>query len=123
MVAFTEFPAARRLFTYLLLAESLFYFFKWRQGWNAAGSALLNQSGVRRLAMALGAIALFTYWTMGVIRETARRPDTVRGMISLQDEARAPKFLTRREGPAETPSENLKSPKRPGPDQSKKGGP
>lgn len=97
MVAFTEVPAARRLFTYLLLAESFFAFRRWRTAWSTAGSALLNQAGARRLAMALGVIALFTYWTMGTIRETARRPDTVRGMISLQDEARAPKFLTRRE--------------------------
>ena len=96
MIALAEVPAARRLFTFLLLAESLFSFLRERPAWNAAGSALLNQAGARRLAMALGAIALLTYWTMGTIRETARRPDTVRGMISLQDEARAPKFLTRR---------------------------
>ena len=105
MVAFAEAPAARRLFTYLLLAESLFYFLRRRPEWDAAGSALLNRTGVRRLAMALGVIALFTYWTMGTIRETARRPDTVRGMISLQDEARTPKFLTRRERSASTSSD------------------
>jgi cytochrome bd-type quinol oxidase subunit 1 len=101
MIAFAEFPAVRRFFTYLLVAVSLFYFFKWRQEWNAAGSEVLNRAAVRRLAMALGLLALFTYWTMGTIRETARRPDTVRGMISLQDEARTPKFLTGSDRPIE----------------------
>ena len=38
----------------------------------------------------LGAVALLTYLTMGTIRETARRPDTVRNLISLQDEVRNP---------------------------------
>lgn len=102
MVVFVEVPTARRLFTFALVALSLFYLYTgWRE-WNAAGGERLNRTGARRLAMMLGAIALFTYWTMGTIRETARRPDTVRGMISLQDEARAPKFLTRGETPEST---------------------
>jgi hypothetical protein len=41
----------------------------------------------------LGAVALLTYLTMGTIRETARRPDTVRNLISLQDEVRNPAAL------------------------------
>ena len=41
----------------------------------------------------LGVVALLTYLTMGTIRETARRPDTVWKVISLHDEARQPATL------------------------------
>ena len=107
MVAFVEAPMLRRLFTYLLVALSLFYFYRWRRALIDAGREALNRTGVRRLAMTLGVIALLTYWTMGTIRETTRRPDTVRGMISLQEESRTPRFLTQRELPArdQKPSE------------------
>jgi hypothetical protein len=45
---------------------------------------------VRPVMAGLGIVAVLTYLTMGTIRETARRPDTVRNMISLQDEAKHP---------------------------------
>jgi hypothetical protein len=35
-------------------------------------------------------LSVLIYVTMGTIRETARRPDTVRNMISLHDEAEHP---------------------------------
>ncbi|HKY70846.1 MAG TPA: cytochrome ubiquinol oxidase subunit I [Nitrospira sp.] len=42
---------------------------------------------MRPLALALGVLSILMYLTMGTIRETARRPYTVRNLISLQDEA------------------------------------
>ncbi len=45
---------------------------------------------IRPVMAGLAVIALLTYLTMGTIRETARRPDTVRNMISLQDKAKHP---------------------------------
>ena len=42
------------------------------------------------MAITMGIVSLLTYLTMGTIRETARRPDTVRGVISLQDELQQP---------------------------------
>ncbi|WDT74613.1 MAG: cytochrome ubiquinol oxidase subunit I [Candidatus Manganitrophus sp.] len=88
MVLFVERPTLRRLFTFLLVGFSLFYLYRWREGLRAAGGEQLNRSPVRRLAISLGVVSLLTYWTMGTIRETARRPDTVRNIISLYDEAR-----------------------------------
>jgi len=41
---------------------------------------------VRRLSIGLGVVSLLMYLAMGTIRETARHPDTVQGIISLQDE-------------------------------------
>ncbi|MBI3804558.1 MAG: cytochrome ubiquinol oxidase subunit I [Nitrospirae bacterium] len=102
MVVFVELPMVRRLFTFALVALTFFYLYSGWRGWRAAGGEQLNRTGVRRLTMTLGIVALFTYWTMGTIRETARRPDTVRGMISLQDESQTPKFFTRGETPAST---------------------
>jgi hypothetical protein len=45
---------------------------------------------MRPVALMLGVVSVLTYVTMGTIRETARRPYTVRNMISLHDEARVP---------------------------------
>ena len=55
--------------------------------------------GIRPIMAGLGAIAVLTYLTMGTIRETARRPDTVRNMISLQDEAKHPAAFREGQGP------------------------
>ena len=46
-------------------------------------------NGIRPIMAGLGVIAVLIYLTMGTIRETARRPDTVRNMISLQDKVKA----------------------------------
>jgi hypothetical protein len=52
----------------------------------------------RSIAVTLGVLSVLIYVTMGTIRETARRPDTVRNMISLHDEAEPPAAF--REGTA-----------------------
>ncbi len=55
--------------------------------------------GIRPIMAGLGVIAVLTYLTMGTIRETARRPDTVRNMISLQDKAKHPAAFREGQGP------------------------
>ena len=50
----------------------------------------LSASSVRSLVVGMGLLAILLYLTMGTIRETSRRPDTVRGKISIQDEIRQP---------------------------------
>lgn len=94
MVLSVERPTLRRLFTFTLVGLSLFYLYRWREALRTAGGEQLNRSPVRRLAVGLGIVSLLTYWTMGTIRETARRPDTVRNVISLYDEARIPSYAT-----------------------------
>jgi cytochrome bd-type quinol oxidase subunit 1 len=92
MVAFAGQPDLRRVWTFLavaLLAWSL------RLGNVPLATASPSRRDpailtVRGLAVALAGVALLTYLTMGTIRETARRPDTVRGLISLEDEPRMP---------------------------------
>lgn len=103
MVIYAETPGVRRTATFALVALGLFHLYR---GWgdlNGGGGERLNRPAVRQASIALGLLALMTYWTMGIIRETARRPDTVRGMISLHDEARTPRFLTERDVPDDSP--------------------
>jgi len=102
IVVFATHPWVRRFFTLVLVVLSAYYVYQWRHDLSAARSERLNQPTVRRIAVTLGILGLLIYWTMGTIRETARRPDTVRGIISLQEEARTPKFLTGGETPEST---------------------
>lgn|GEM_PF-1463574 len=92
IVVFAAHPWPRRFFTLILLALSAYFLYLNRQNLSTAG-AKLNRPTVRRSAVALGISGLLLYWTMGIIRETARRPDTVLGKISLKEEAGAPKYF------------------------------
>jgi cytochrome bd-type quinol oxidase subunit 1 len=89
MVFFATAPLIRRPANWLVAALLLWTLV--RMG--STGSRQLHQLNrplIQLTAMGLAVVALLTYWTMGMIRETARRPDTVRGIITLQDEARTP---------------------------------
>jgi hypothetical protein len=82
--------AIRRTWLYVLVL--LMSWALWQRGTSETDQ--LPGGSVRRPVMiGLGAVALLTYLTMGTIRETARRPDTVRNLISLQDEVRNPAAL------------------------------
>lgn len=95
MVASVGHPAFRRTALFLLLALMLWWLLRlWSMGRTAD---IGGGAGIRPVMAGLGIIAVLTYLTMGTIRETARRPDTVRNMISLQDEAKHP--AASREGP------------------------
>ena len=78
----------RRTLLYVLAALLLRSLFVHKQ----AGQFPFARSNrlFRPLAITLGILSILIYLTMGTIRETVRRPDTVRGTISLQDELRHP---------------------------------
>jgi hypothetical protein len=88
MVASVGHPAFRRTALFLLLAFMLWGLARLRSKGRMADIG--GGIGIRPIMAGLGVIAVLTYLTMGTIRETARRPDTVRNMISLQDEAKHP---------------------------------
>lgn len=87
MVAFVGEPNVRRVFSLLLVGLTLWSLVSRRHALIAVDAPALNRPAIRLTAAALAVVSLLTYVTMGIIRESARRPDTVRGMISLQDEA------------------------------------
>jgi cytochrome bd-type quinol oxidase subunit 1 len=86
---FATYPPVRRPVTFLLAGLMIGSLYRWRAAVPRI-PAEVNRPMVCRMAVSMAAVALLMYWTMGTIRETARRPDTVRGVISLQDEARTP---------------------------------
>jgi cytochrome bd-type quinol oxidase subunit 1 len=91
MVASVGHSGARRSFLYLLVALTLWSF---RSAFQGRGRVISARQSLgtwgRSIAMSLGVLSVLMYVTMGTIRETARRPDTVRNMISLEDEAEHP---------------------------------
>jgi cytochrome bd-type quinol oxidase subunit 1 len=87
MVATAESPTLRRIITAAVIAQTFWYNYRSAAAFAGATGELLNRPLVRRIGVTLGVLALLIYLTMGTIRETARHPDTVRGLISLQDKA------------------------------------
>lgn len=90
MVVFVGQPGIRRLFTFLLVASTIVLLYVRRDLFWEKDTRPFRRPLIRGLSIALAVVALMTYLTMGTIRETARRPDTVRGLISLHDESRTP---------------------------------
>ena len=91
MVLSVGHPDLRRVWTFALVALSVTALYRARGLFTEAGPSQQYQRPlIRYLSTALAVIAALTYLTMGTIRETARRPDTVRNLISLQDEAKQP---------------------------------
>ncbi len=83
-------PNLRRPLTFMLAGLVIWCVYQSRACFMNGSPAQLNRPIVRRAAIIMGIVSLVTYLTMGIIRETARRPDTVRGIISLQDELHQP---------------------------------
>ncbi len=78
----------RRAFRYVLIALLLW---SWvRHGRSKHSATAWSNRLFRPIAVGLGIVSILIYLTMGTIRETVRRPDTVRGVISLADEQRHP---------------------------------
>lgn len=91
MVLSVGHPDLRRVWTFALVALSVPALYRARGLFTeAAPSQQYKRPLIRYLSAALAVVAVLTYLTMGIIRETARRPDTVRNWISLQDEANQP---------------------------------
>ncbi|OQW37282.1 MAG: hypothetical protein A4E19_14060 [Nitrospira sp. SG-bin1] len=91
MVLSVGHPDLRRVWTFALVILSAVALYRARGLFTEVAPAQQYQRPfIRYLSTALAIIAALTYLTMGTIRETARRPDTVRTIISLHDEARQP---------------------------------
>lgn len=93
MVLSVGHPDLRRAWTVGLVGASAWALYRGRRLFSHTGPEdmdRLRTPVVRHLSVALALVALLTYLTMGTIRETVRRPDTIRGTISLQDESKAP---------------------------------
>ena len=101
MVLSVGHTALRRALLYLLVALTLWSVVRWLSG---PGRPLEAASSpwLRALAVMLALLSILTYVTMGTIRETARRPYTVRALISLQDEAQYPAAGRRQTGERES---------------------
>jgi hypothetical protein len=91
MVLSVGYPDLRRVWTFALVALSAVVLYRARS-FLTDGAPLerYQKPFIRFLSTVLAVVAVMTYLTMGTIRETARRPDTVRKVISLHDEARQP---------------------------------
>ena len=91
MVLSVGHPDLRRMWTFALVVLSATALYRSRSLFTEALPAERFQRPlIRHLSTGLAVVAALTYLTMVTIRETARRPDTVRHLISLQDEARKP---------------------------------
>jgi cytochrome d ubiquinol oxidase subunit I len=90
VVVFATAPSIRRPVTFLMAGLIIWSLYRWRAALAEVPTLDMNRPMVRGMAITMGLVSLLTYLTMGTIRETARRPDTVRGVISLQDELRQP---------------------------------
>jgi hypothetical protein len=98
MVLSVGYPDLRRVWTFALVGLSAVALYRSRSLLNdGAPSEPYRRPFIRFLSTALAVVAVMTYLTMGTIRETARRPDTVRNIISLHDEARQPAAFRQRE--------------------------
>ena len=106
MVLSVGYPDLRRMWTFALVALSVTVLYRARSLFTEVASPEQYQRPlIRHLSIALAVVATLTYLTMGTIRETARRPDTVRTVISLQDEARQPAIDRHRQGGVQAEAE------------------
>jgi len=85
MIATAGYPILRRGFTFLAVALTIWQLLSSMEATSQNNVAFARPT-VRRLSIGLGVVSLLMYLAMGTIRETARHPDTVQGIISLQDE-------------------------------------
>lgn len=92
MVVSVDRPDLRRVLGVALVTLSLWVLYRSRRLFveTEPSPERFRTPLMRHLSVGMAVIAVLTYVTMGTIRETARRPDTVRHLISLQDEARQP---------------------------------
>ena len=86
MVLSVGYPDIRRLFLYGLVGLTAWSLVSVGQA--ARTSTDLSGPYLRALSLGMGLLAIVLYLTMGTIRETSRRPDTVSGRISIEDEMR-----------------------------------
>ncbi|HZS11949.1 MAG TPA: hypothetical protein VFA38_06845, partial [Nitrospirales bacterium] len=88
MVVSVDQPDLRRAFTFALTVLTGWLIARHRRGVMEPQPSALTFH-VRALTTALAITALAMYLVMGTIRETARGPETVRGVISIDDDRAA----------------------------------
>lgn len=87
LVVLAPFPYYRRLISLLVLIQTGWYLSYVFPAWIRHSTPSLNTPFVHGSAMILGMASLILYLTMGTIREVARGPDTIYGIIQHQAEA------------------------------------
>lgn len=87
MVVLAPYPLYRRIVTLLVLLQTGWYLRYVFPVWMRGSTPSLNKPFIHFIAMALGLAALILYLTMGTIREVARGPDTIHGIINNQTES------------------------------------
>ena len=90
MIASVGHTDIRRTCTFAAVGLMCWSLYRWRSLLTKRDAAAWRGPLVRGLSLTLTIVALLTYLTMGTIRETARRPYTVQGIISLHEEGEAP---------------------------------
>lgn len=86
LVLSVEHPGLRRVWLCGLVGLTIWHLKTfWRTNFTLTD---LSSTYVRPLAVGMGLLSLLLYLTMGTMREISRRPDTVSGIISIQDQLR-----------------------------------
>jgi cytochrome bd-type quinol oxidase subunit 1 len=84
LVVLAPYPFYRRLVTMVVLVQTGWYLSFVFPAWMRTTTPALNKPFIQSTAMALGIASIILYLTMGTIREVARGPDTVYGIIERQ---------------------------------------
>jgi hypothetical protein len=87
LIVLAVYPFYRRIVNLIVLVQTGWYLSYVFPAWMQRSTPSLNKPFMHYLAMALGLVSLLLYLTMGTIREVARGPDTVYGLIERQTEA------------------------------------
>lgn len=87
LVVLAPFPYYRRLISLIVLVQTGWYLSYVFPVWIRHSTPSLNTPFVHGSVMVLGAASLILYLTMGTIREVARGPDTIYGIIEHQTES------------------------------------
>lgn len=87
LVFLAPYPLYRRVVNLVVLIQTGWYLSYVFPAWMQHSTPSLNKPLIRSTAMALGIISLMLYLTMGTIRELARGPDTIHGIIGQEMES------------------------------------
>lgn len=87
MVVLASFPVYRRVVTLIVLIQTGWYLSYVIPAWLHHQTPSLDKSLIQTTVMTLGIISLMLYLSMGTIREVARGPETIYGMIDQQLES------------------------------------
>ena len=90
MVLSVGFTDLRRLLTFCLAGLTVVALVMNRRRLTGSLGLAFHRPRLRWMTAVLAVVSLLIYLTMGTIRETARRPYTIQGIVTLQEEAETP---------------------------------